>query len=333
MMSDYFVAKSLLNNVLEQAKMQGLATLPLLEQAGFEAQRDNLANDYVKVVLLCRVYDQIAKQLGHQHFGLQLANHKVGEYSIAGYIVLQSATLQDAITHASRYYQLISNCSELSLIVENNQAKIVTQYHDIGHAIPNAMIDGGLASGYLMLKNALPDNPTSQLQAVHFQYEQPADTSVHQAFFQCPLYFNQKHNALVFDTGLLQQTMPSRDLNLQKHLLQHANSLFEKVPQQNDFISQFNHQLNIALPEGRANINHIAASLNISAKTLQRRLKTHGIQFRSVLDNRRKMLAIQYLDRSIGLIEIAFLLGYSEQSAFSRAFKGWFGCAPAQYKH
>ncbi len=331
-MSNYFVSKSLLNNVTEQAKQQGLATLTLLETAGFDPTPDNLANGYVDALLLCRLYDEIASQLGHQHFGFQLAKHNIGEYSIAGYITLKSATLKDAIINASRYYQLVSNCSELSLIETEDQAQLVTTYYDLGRTVPNAMIDGGLASGYLMLKAALQDSPKAQLKAVHFQYPKPSDISVHQTFFQCPLHFNCTNNALVFAAELLQEKMSSSDQHLQHHLLQHADSLFDKRPQKHHFLNEFHQQLNIALPEGKADLLHIANKLCISGKTLQRRLKAEGTQFRVELDNCRKKLVIEYLQNSIGFIEIAFLLGYSEQSAFNRAFKGWFNCSPAQYK-
>ncbi len=118
-------------------------------------------------MLLFRVYNEIEKQLGHPHFGFELASHDSGKYSIAGYIVLKSATVRDAAHNAIRYYQLISNCSEQSLIENEEEAQFITRYFDMGCNIPNAMIDGGLVSGYLMLKNTFQNSSKTQSKSVH----------------------------------------------------------------------------------------------------------------------------------------------------------------------
>jgi hypothetical protein len=73
-----------------------------------------------------------------------------------------------------------------------------------------------------------------------FQYEKPYDISVHTALFECPLVFNCEHNALLFSVNLLAENMPSSDLNLQQHLLQHTGSLFTKLPISPDFWPSFN---------------------------------------------------------------------------------------------
>ncbi|MGD8803865.1 MAG: helix-turn-helix transcriptional regulator [Gammaproteobacteria bacterium] len=80
--------------------------------------------------------------------------------------------------------------------------------------------------------------------------------------------------------------------------------------------------------------NLIARELNLSERSLQRKLKERGTSFRALLDNVRKMAAIQYIKNPVNsMSDIAFLLGFSEQSAFSRAFKKWTGTSPIKYRN
>jgi len=85
------------------------------------------------------------------------------------------------------------------------------------------------------------------------------------------------------------------------------------------------------LPSGGIADEKIAVQLNMSARSLQRRLKAAGTTFRKLLEAVRKDLAATYVrDPDIELVEVAFLLGFSDQSAFSRAFKRWTGCPPSE---
>jgi AraC-like DNA-binding protein len=85
------------------------------------------------------------------------------------------------------------------------------------------------------------------------------------------------------------------------------------------------------LPSGNITDEKVAGQLNLSARTLQRRLKAAGTTFRTLLEAVRKDLATTYVrDPNIELVEVAFLLGFSDQSAFSRAFKRWTGCPPSE---
>jgi AraC-like DNA-binding protein len=87
------------------------------------------------------------------------------------------------------------------------------------------------------------------------------------------------------------------------------------------------------LPSGKVTDKMIARELHLSERTLQRKLRDKGTSFRKILENVRKMVALQYIrDTSTSMTEIAFLLGFSEQSAFSRAFKKWTGKSPVQYR-
>ena len=101
-----------------------------------------------------------------------------------------------------------------------------------------------------------------------------------------------------------------------------------------DIVQQIQSVIIDNLPSGKVSDNLIAKELNLSERSLQRKLKQQGTTFRTILDNVREMAAIQYIKNPVNTMsDIAFLLGFSEQSAFSRAFKKWTGTSPIKYRN
>jgi AraC-like DNA-binding protein len=87
------------------------------------------------------------------------------------------------------------------------------------------------------------------------------------------------------------------------------------------------------LPSGRVDEGDIAASINLSQRSLQRKLQQQGVSFTGLLDSSRRELGLQYVrDSQYSLNEVAYLLGFSEPGNFSRAFKRWYGKPPSQYR-
>jgi AraC-like DNA-binding protein len=87
------------------------------------------------------------------------------------------------------------------------------------------------------------------------------------------------------------------------------------------------------LPEGEVTIDKLASKLNISRRTLQRRLSERDTSFLNILQEVRSKVALRYLsDKRLGITEIAFLLGYGDQGSFSSAFKSWHGVSPRNYR-
>ena len=88
-----------------------------------------------------------------------------------------------------------------------------------------------------------------------------------------------------------------------------------------------------SLHQGEPTLPIVAGHLALSSRTLQRRLQERGLVFQEILENTRRELAIRYLqDKNLSLTDIALLLGYSEQSAFNRAFKRWYNETPKSYR-
>ena len=101
-----------------------------------------------------------------------------------------------------------------------------------------------------------------------------------------------------------------------------------------DLVAKVRYTVFDKLPSGEVRDSDIAQSLNMSTRTMQRRLAEEGTSFSAILQQIREELADQYIkDDKLAISEVAYLLGFSDQSNFTRAFKRWHGVSPTQYRH
>lgn len=168
---------------------------------------------------------------------------------------------------------------------------------------------------------------------MRFSHVKPEYVEVYKQHFRCPLKFNQKEDAIVIDSRLGEKTIPGSYPYLKNILLEHSEGLLAKLESGKQFQDDVKQIIADLLPKGQVNIEQISEKLNISRWTLTRKLKKEGTTFKGLLMALRKELAENYLtNKKLSTIEIAFLLGYSEASAFQRAFKGWTGRNPDEFR-
>jgi len=161
----------------------------------------------------------------------------------------------------------------------------------------------------------------------------PESVEVYEDYFACPVKFNQARLSLSFQQETLGQEIVHHDEVLHTLLGSQAEALLSQVPEDELFFGELSDAIMKSLHEGCAEADMVAKKLNMSARTLHRKLKDKGRVYRDILRDVRKSMAIKYLDDAkLTLIEISYLLGYSEQSTFTRAFSNWFGKSPLRYR-
>lgn len=164
---------------------------------------------------------------------------------------------------------------------------------------------------------------------VRFQGKQPADLKPYEAFFGCPVTFEATEPGFILDSGVLSLPLKGADPSMVAMLEQHADSLLDKLPRQEEIIEKVRREVAHALRDGEPDINSVSDKLHTSSRTLQRKLNAAGINFRKEVGIVRLELANDYLkDLRLKIVDIAILLGYSEHSAFTRAYKEWTGRSP-----
>lgn len=168
--------------------------------------------------------------------------------------------------------------------------------------------------------------------AVHFTHAPLADTECYQTFFGCPVHFNANFNGVIIKEASLRLPLIHQNKEVLDVLCCHAEHQLahKKANASLDIVSQLIVEM---LPNKVPELIDLAEHLAISTRQLQRKFEKEGTNLTSLLEDIRKRLAISYLCQTDHkLLYISTVLGYSEQSAFQRAFKRWTGQTPQSFR-
>jgi AraC-like DNA-binding protein len=277
---------------------------------------------------------QLDKQLQCPSFGLDIARHVEPKHiGIIAYIAMSCDTLGEAMHRYHQLHRLIFDGTQLELEMLGDHVAI--RWEKLPFDMTEFITD--LIAMALMLeflKKFLTDGEL-HLHEVHFCHPAPKNILIYEQYFRCKIRFSQPNTQLILPIQELSKPFKHSDRTLQSLLVQQAEALLEKLPHRPS-ASDFRIQQAIlqGLQKGLFQIEHIAEQVNMSVRQLQRQLQLQNTSFQERIQAIRKMMSEQYLeDPHLSLQDIALLLGYSEQSAFQRAFKQWTGLTPQQWKN
>ena len=273
-----------------------------------------------------RVPSQAAPELA---IGTGVQPHHVG---VLGYLVLATDTLGEAMLAYQRYERLFYGVNLAEVAASGDD----TELRWPAAAVPLGQLADGAAIAALVtfLRRQLPPPaPAPTLVTFAGAPQRDADAEAYARFFECPVRFNDPYVRVRFPTRLLAMPMPHRDPALRALLDRQAQALLTALPDTDAFDRALRQALPRLLTDGRAGLPDMARALHMSSRTLQRRLGEHGISWQQFLDHARSGLAAEYLaDHTLTLSDVALLLGFSEQSAFTRAFRRWHGVTPGRWR-
>ncbi len=180
--------------------------------------------------------------------------------------------------------------------------------------------------------NSLCIRPIPVLKAC-FTYAQPANLALLHTIFGDDLHFGQTVSCLYFERAALNYPVTQLDYEINIQPDHPLRRLFIADALKDPFLGSLRQSIVRLLPLGEMTIDTVAGELNVSRRTLQRRLADRDTHFLQVLQDIRAELAKRYLaDKRLAIIEIAFLLGYTDQGSFSSAFKTWHGISPREFR-
>lgn len=168
---------------------------------------------------------------------------------------------------------------------------------------------------------------------IHFNHCGPADSTEIEAIIDAPVHYNSGANCVVFDNHFLD--LPSRFPHpaIYRSLVQAARAELANLQLEDRIVKEVLECIVRQLPEGVPKLEDVAAELGLASRTLQRRLNNTETNFKGLVDDARKQRSKTLIDDSkMGLLDISAELGFSDQSAFQKAFKRWFGLAPGRYR-
>ena len=247
---------------------------------------------------------------------------------ILGYLLHACDTLGEALVRLQRYGKLIINdMDHIRLAQVNTNMEI--QWPDIAAGEQLIMEFGMAVMRQFSLQ--LAGRPL-QLNYVHLMHELVGDAAPYESFFGCEVFFNQPLNLMSFPASNLDIPIEKPDKALLGILQQQAEEALKNLPSVDVFLQQAQRQLMDLCQQGEPSLMQLADRLHLSQRTLQRRLAQYDLSFQQLLDDVRQQLCRQYLQQQVSLSDIAQLIGYSDQSAFTRAYKRWTGTTPLQQR-
>ena len=188
-------------------------------------------------------------------------------------------------------------------------------------------------NGFLVQTLLTATRTTVPLIRVTFRHKQPATTQALCDFFKCRLEFSAQHNSIYLPSSFLSQPFLTSNKLMFRVLANAMETYFSMGDKTSDFVSKVCRQIMLEDPIANLDSNSIAKLMGLSTRTLRRRLSEEGFTFNEAKNLARERRAKYLLVNSrASLTEIAFDLGYSELSAFSRAFRSWVGESPQAYR-
>lgn len=248
---------------------------------------------------------------------------------VLGYLSLSCDTLGEALLRFNRYNRLVYDGNPIAMHMQGEE---VTISWGIEHGRPGQLADETAIAAFATMTRALVGQELHPL-AVNFVNPAPADLRPYREFFGCPVSFNHSITSVRFSADYLRLPIHNSDPALKALLERQAEAQLQALPETDRFEEALNQALIRTLHQGEPTLEQVAARLNLSPRTLQRRLAERHLNYQALLDRTRAELARRYLtDINLSLADIALLLAFSEQSAFNRAFKRWYGESPRRFR-
>jgi AraC-like DNA-binding protein len=301
----------------------------LMHCAGLELSLLEEFDQMMSAEAMSRLFDLTAHQLSCPSFCLLLSQRQgLSVLGPVGLVMSQSAYFHDAYQALEKYIHLRSEAGTFSLETDGAIAIIKYVPHVHGENHSRQICDLSIGIGCSLIRSYIGKHWKPR--AVYFQHSAPVELSAYSMLFQAPLSFDQEFNGLVFDAALLDAPLGSDEPELRQFLSHYLDEL-EDLKEAN-IEHQCANIIRELLPKGSCSLRLVAQRLDLKERALQRRLNKINRSYQAILDQVRQKIATEYLaSKTTNLTALSQLLGYTDLSSFSKAYKCWFGVAPSQH--
>jgi AraC-like DNA-binding protein len=326
------VSASAMTGLLDAIEAAGGNLDAILPTCGLHRAVFTDTEAFIETALYGRLLSEVAQQTGDDCFGLHFGEHynpkNIGPLI---YVVLNSPTVGAGIENVERYLAVHNRGAKWSLNTQGERAYIRYELKDLRMAELRQYNELAMAVALNTLR-LMVGSRWSPVE-VQFGHPEPANTAEHLRVFGAPVLFGCPTAAFLIEREFLERQVPAADPRLYGILTRYLEQVLEEMPREDDLLESARKGIAELMRNGDPTLARVAKNLAISPRTLERRLDERGLSFTTLIADTRRRFAINYLkDPNNTLTEIAFLLGYSEVSAFNRAFKRWTGRTPMAYR-
>jgi AraC-like DNA-binding protein len=329
---DYSITAKIIDALRDYIVPRGGDFSALLNTAGITAPASENSDLFIPLQPVLQLFELAAEALDDElfgiHFGQTLPGGSLGLYN---FIVLNAPTVREALHACVQNVLLTVNAGEISFI-ETTGAGFYT-WHFADGLTPRDQYVGFVVSLTIQRLRLIVQRPLEPSR-IDFEFSAPKRLAEVQALLGHNLDFNTSPTRIVIGAADLDALSINADPYLYNEITSVAATRLRPSMGTPPIIETISNAILKGLPSGRASQAHIGRELAMSPRTLQRILEDKNMTYRDLLDDTRKQMGRQLLtETSLPLTEIAFMLGYSELSVFSRAAKNWFGVAPSALRY
>lgn len=313
------------------AASRGLDAQEHIDKLDIDLDPTGLLEAHISCAAFVALLEALAKSSGDEAFSLHFIDtippRPAGVYQ---HIIFNSRTLRDAFQGIARFLVLVTDAFQIRYQESDGIGWMIYDFHDCADE-RTQFVDGQMALIALRARQLRGD----ACKPVQVDMERTAPISAaalkeFRRMFGVMPAFAQSQNRIGFDLSELIKPLPAANHDLYVTAHNYANQLLGLSQQERTFTTSVANFIASALQRGHANETRACAELGVSPRTMQRNLAAEGTTFKTLLEETRMRIARHYLiDTDLSLTAIAFLLGYSELSAFSRAAKAWHGDTPS----
>ncbi len=280
------------------------------------------------------LWEEVVLRSGDRDFGLHFgeAGHAFFGGHILFSVMMNCPTVGDALEKFFRYHSLMADLHEMRITREGTYATLHLETLRPGVKLHRHHSEAVLGIVVTALR-LLSENRIDPVE-VRFAHPEPAEVTEHERVFRSPLLFRQPGNQMIIREKDLVLPIFLASPDLLETLERFADERVQDLYGSDTWADRVTRSIGQMLSRGeRPGIESAAQELAISTRQLQSRLKAEGVTYQRLLDRSREETALRYLLKPDATIcDIAFLLGFSEQSAFNHAFKKWTGTTPGEYR-
>lgn len=329
----YSVSIALIHALLKYVARLGLDPLEVCREIDHPLEVSKDAKRRFPASKFLRIWTEIVDRVGDPDFGLHfvenLQHQPAGDILTA--VMFNCSTAGEAMERLAHYHDLSTDLIQI---------RVDQQEKDMCYAwepkLGNLPVDRHISEAVIgRLYFTLTDLAEGKVKpaTVRFRHPRPDRISEHQRIFNCPISFGQPRDEILIPREILDVPIQLAHAGILIRLEAVAQEMLSELYAPDTWSEQVSRQIGKLLLQGKKpSIDEIAGELALGKRQLQRNLRKDGTTYQILLDQVRQELAIRYLkEPRMALYDVAFLLGYSDQSAFNHAFKRWTRCTPMEY--
>ncbi|MGO1073678.1 AraC family transcriptional regulator [Lysobacter sp. CA199] len=323
------IAPQMLLALIELCAEFGVAPMRICSGLGFGTE-DLLAGMLVSVRQAWRIIRRSLQMTGHADLGLELGlRENLSHFGLPGFAMSTARNFGEAVNIGLRYQGQTGGLTDTSLQVDGNQVVFTTKARMRDDSVQPFLIEEVFSSVQTITRILV--GPHMRMQSVELAYPAPEHARRYRELFDCPVRFGSTRNAMVIESRWLDAPIATHSpvMEAQLRAMLEQREIAQAVPEAKAAVEQ------VLKRPGSAtlSIEEVARALELSVRTLRRRLQEAGTSFRSISDCVRAEAAQQLLrEERVTVAEASERLGFSDARAFRRAFKRWLGQAPGEVR-